>query len=186
MAIQKNATVKAIGGFYDGRVGKVCSIFPEIDTAVVSFDDNGDVGKVSLSALVEIQSQESKIVGVKVEIPEGAKKISRADFDAAVEKITSPEKMMDFASNPMVGLIKILTAKIVDDSVRDKIFKDQDVVVMTEDEVILALWDACNPIAVNEMTTGGKTSNRKAVKVAITALISLEEIVDILFGAENG
>lgn len=183
MAIQKNATVKAIGGFYDGRVGKVCSIFPEIDTAVVSFDDNGDVGKVSLSALVEIRPQETE---PKTEIPEGAKKISRADFDAAVEKITSPEKMMDFASNPMVGLTKILTAKIVGDFVRDKIFKDQDVVVMTEDEVILALWDACNPIAVNEMTTGGKTSNRKAVKVAITALISLEEIVDILFGAENG
>lgn len=186
MAICENATVKVINGFHEGKTGKVVKIHDYAEIAVVSFDDNGDLGKVLLSELVEVQPQESRIVDIKSEIPEGAKKISRADFDAAVEKLTCPEKMMDFAANPMVGFTKILTAKIVGDSVRDKIFEGEDVVVMTEDQLILALWDACNPIAVNEVTTGGKTSNRKAVKVAITALISLEEIVEILFGAENG
>lgn len=183
MAIQKNATVKVIGGFYDGRVGKVCSIFPEIDTAVVSFDDNGDVGKVNLSALVEIQSQESKTVDVKIEIPEGAKKISRADFDAAIDKITSPKKMS--RSNPMSGFIAMLGGVLVSHTLREKIFKDQDVVVMTEDDFVVALWDACSPVEIAR-SAGNKHSVRDAMRMSITALISLEDMVDILFGAENG
>lgn len=185
MAIRVNTPVKVIDGHYADKTGKVIDIFETIGTAIVSFDDNGDVGKVSLSALIEIAPQDSKIVDVKIEIPEGAKKISRADFDAALAELTSPEKMLSGTSDGLVGFTKVLTAKIVGDGVRDKIFEDQDVVIMTGDDFAVALWDACNPINVSKKT-GDKMGARKTVRVAITAIIVLEEIVDILFGAEDG
>lgn len=185
MAIRENATVNVIGGSYKGRTGKVVKIYDYADIAVVSFDDNGDLGKVLLSELVEIQPQESRIVDVKIEIPEGAKTISRADFDAALAEITSPEKMRGSESNLMATFTRIMTARVVGDSVRDKLFEDQDVVVMTEEEFISALWTACNPVTISESVKKGVYA-RGCIHVAITAMIGLEEIVGILFGAENG
>ena len=182
MAIQKNATVKAIGGFYDGRVGKVCSIFPEIDTAVVSFDDNGDVGKVSLSALVEIRPQETE---PKTEIPEGAKKISRADFDNAVDALVAPEKILFSGGNPMSIIAKVGSVMALRDHVRNEIFKDNDNVVMTEDDFVSVLWSACNPGVAAKLIPGVKPG-RKLNKIAVGAFVSFDEILEILFGAENG
>lgn len=120
----------------------------------------------------------------ETEIPEGAKQISKADFEAALDEITSPEKILSSGSNSMVGFTKLLTAKIVGDNVKNELFKDQDVIVVTEEEFIVALWNACNPISVDG-TTGNKMGARKTVKISITAIISLEEIVDILFGGSN-
>lgn len=185
MAIKENATVMVIDGIHVGKTGKVTMVYDYADIAVVSFDDNGDLGKVSLSALVEVQPQESRIVDVKIEFPEGAKKISRADFDAALVEITSPEKMLESNSNPMSAFAQIMTAKIMGDSVRDKIFEDQDAVIMTEEEFVSGLWGACDPTATSESVKKG-LSARECIRVAITAMIGLEEIVGILFGAENG
>lgn len=119
----------------------------------------------------------------KTEIPEGAKQITKGDFEAAIEEITNPEKALSGGSNPMATLTKIMTAKIVGDVVKDNIFKDQDAVVMTENEFSSALWDACNPVAVDGKT-GNKTGAAKTLRVSITAMITLEEIVGILFGSE--
>ena len=124
---------------------------------------------------VKAQTQET-------EIPEGAKQISKEDFEAALAEITSPEKML--GSNSVVSFTKLLTAKIVGDNVKNELFKDQDVIVVTEEEFIVALWNACNPLSVDG-TTGNKMGARKTVKISITAIISLEEIVDILFGGSN-
>lgn len=185
MAIRENATVKVIGGSFEGRTGKVVKIHDFAGIAVVSFDDNGDLGKVEIAHLVEIQPQESRIVDVKIEIPEGAKKISRADFEAALAEITSPEKMLKSDSNPMGTIVQLMTAKIIGDSVRDKLFKDLDVVVMTEEEFISALWTACDPVTISESVKKGLLA-RSCIHVAITAMIGLEEIVGILFGDEVG
>ena len=185
MTIRENSTVKVIGGFYEGKTGKVVKIHDYAEIAVVSFDDNGDLGKVSLSELIEVQPQADRIVDVKIEIPEGAKKISRADFDAALDELISPEKMLADKVNPTVSFAKVLTVKIIGDTIRDEIFKDQDVVVMTEDTFVSAMWDACNPTHIREAMKS-KDSAGKIIKLAITALISMEEIVGILFGAENG
>lgn len=184
MAIRVNTPVKVIDGHYADKTGKVIDIFETLGTAIVSFDDNGDVGKVSLSALIEIAPQDSKIVDVKIEIPEGAKKISRADFDAVLADLADPAKIAS-DRNPIVALTTILTVKIVGDGIRDKIFEDQDVVVMREEDFVAALWDACNPVNLKE-TIGFKESISRTIKVGITALISLESIVGTLFGADNG
>lgn len=186
MAIHENATVKVIGGIHEGKTGKVVKIHEYADLAIVSFDDNGDLGKVSLSALVEVQPQESRIVDVKIEIPEGAKKISRVDFEAALKRVTSPDRVLgDNSRDPMGGFMRSITTMIVGKKVTDKIFEDQDVVVMTEDEFISALWGACDPVTVSD-DVDKKLSSRKCITVAMTAIISFEEIVESFFGAENG
>lgn len=185
MAIRENATVKVIGGFFEGRKGKVVKMHDFAGIALVSFDDNGGLGKVEIAQLVEIQPQESRIVDVKIEIPEGAKKISRADFDAALAEITSPRKMLDGNFNPMVSFTKVLTARIIGDTLREEIFKDQDVVVMTKDEFVVALWDGCNPKCVSDQIRG-RQSVARSMDVSVAAILSLREIPDILFGAEVG
>lgn len=181
MAIRVNAPVKVIDGYYSGKTGKVIDIFATIGTAIVSFDDNGDVGKVSISSLIEIQDQKKP---VEPEIPEGAKKISRADFEVAL--IESHQYMMERTfRNPMSGIIGSLTGTIVGSNIADKIFKDQDVIVMTEDQLIAALWDGCSPEAVNE-SVGGHMGIGKAMDVSIAAIMNLRKIPGILFGGENG
>lgn len=173
MAIQKNATVKAIGGFYDGRVGKVCSIFPEIDTAVVSFDDNGDVGKVSLSALVEIVPQESKIVGVKVEIPEGAKKISRDEFLEAIAQVTKPDKIAEKVGDDKslyVGLAAVMGGV----KLTERLFGEDEIIVIDKERLI------------REIAGSVADEDPKFMIVGLMNGLILRGVVDILFGAENG
>jgi hypothetical protein len=180
MAIRENATVKVIGGVYKDETGKVVRIYGNVGVALVQLE-NGDLVKVFLSELVEIRPQEAE---PKTEIPEGAKKISRADFDAAL--IESHQYMMERTfRNPMSGIIGGLTGTIVGADIADKIFKDQDVVVMTEDQFIAVLWAGCSPEAVNK-SVGGKMYTRQAMDVSIAAIMNLRKIPSILFGAENG
>lgn len=177
MAIRENTPVKVIGGLYDGRVGKVVHTYPNLDVAIVSFDDNGDVGKISLSALVEIRPQKQ---AVEPEIPEGAKKISRADFDAALIQATTLAMAKD-APNIMGAL----SAALVGERIGSEIFKESDVVVMTETEFIGALWDGCHPQRVSE-NVDKAMDVCKSISVSIASVITLRTIPRILFGAENG
>lgn len=183
MTIRENAIVKVISGFYKGETGKVSRVCADGAAAIVVFT-NGDMGKVYQSEIVEIEPQADRIVDVKIEIPEGAKKISRDDFDAALAEVTSPEKMFRPESDSLAALTRLMTAQIVGRSVRDKIIEDQDVVI-TREGFISALWSACTPVEVAK-TLDNKVSDDKAVKIAITALITLEPIIGILFGAEDG
>lgn len=183
MSIRENSTVKVIGGMYDGKTGKVVNVYPTLDVAIVSFDDNGDVGKILLSALVEVRPQENR--ETKSEIPEGAKKISRADFEEALKRVTSPDHVFGNKSRNSTGdFMRCITTMLVGKEVTEKIFKDQDVVVMTENEFISAIWSACDPVSVSE-NVNKKMSSRKCITVAMTAIISFEEIVAIIFGEER-
>lgn len=137
--------------------------------------------KLPVENLEKVGPQENR----ETEIPEGAKRITKADFEAALAEITSPEKMHESGSNLLGTFTRIMTAKIIGDSVRDKIFEDQDVVIMTEEEFISTLWKACDPVTTSESVKKG-LSARKCVHVAITAMIGLEEIVGIIFGGSNG
>lgn len=185
MAIRENATVKVIGGCFEGRKGKVVKIHDFAGIAVVSFDDNGDLGKVETAHLVEVQPQESRVVDVKIESPEGAKKISRADFEAELKRVTDPTHALGGNSrDPMSGFLRSITTMIIAKKVTEKIFEDLDVVVMTEDEFISALWSACDPVSVSE-NIDKKMSPRKCITIAMTAMISFEEIVGTLFGEER-
>ena len=85
----------------------------------------------------------------------------------------------------MSDFLRSITTMIVGKKVAEKIFEDRDVIVMTEDELISALWSACDPVSVSE-NIDKKMSPRKCITIAMTAMISFEEIVGTLFGADNG
>lgn len=181
MAIRENSTVNVIGGPYKGRTGKVVRVHDLVSVVIVSFDDNGDLGKIHFSELVEIEPQKQ---AVEPEIPEGAKKISRADFEEALtESIVFLEEYQ--FRNPKSRAAGVTIAAIVGTNVADKIFKGQDVVVMSEDQFIVALWADCCPEAVSEIIGGGVPIG-KAKDISVAAVASLAKISDILFGDEVG
>ena len=182
MAIHESTTVKVIEGLYAGKTGKVVHAYPSLGVAVVCFDDNGDVAKISLSSLVEIRLQENR--ETKSEIPEGAKEISRADFDAALIQATTVA-MSQKIGDPSVGIMGAMTGAIVGEFIGSEIFKESDVVAMTEDQLITILWEGCSPERVSE-TVDKEMSLAKSASVSIAAFMVMKKIPRILFGAENG
>lgn len=181
MAIKENATVKITGGFYNGKTGKVVNVHSDLDIAIVAIEEVDRLVKIPVAALVEVQPQEKE---VETEILEGAKKISRADYDAALIETTIAGIGGRF-KNPMTGITGAMSAAVVGEFIGLKIFKDSDVVVMTEDQLILDLWEGCNPRRVNEIVDNDMSLSQ-AMSVSIAAFMTLRKIPGILFGAENG
>lgn len=180
MNVRENDRVQVVGDIFDGKVGTVKSVYNSLGMAVVKFDEG--VAKVPLSCLVKIKSQEN--AEPKTEIPEGAKKISRADFEVAL--IDSSQYMASrVSSHPLTAVIGSSIGTIVGANIADKIFKDQDVVVMTEDQFVAELWVNCNPKAVGEMI-GNLMNLGNNMDVAIAAIMNLRKIPGILFEADNG
>lgn len=175
MAIREKTLVKAIGGEYVGRQGRVSSVYPDVGIALVSFDEPIGLVKVSLSDMVEIRSQE--IEAPKTEIPEGAKRIKDKDFIAASARaIATDRKSGDFAFN----MLEDMSVAIVAAMVTKKIFDGRESVVMTRTECIDALWDACSPQAIRE-STGHGFPDKGSIVIAVSAISKLHKIVDILF-----
>lgn len=183
MTIREKTRVRVIAGFYEGKTGKINRTYPESGVAIVSFDENGDVGKVNLSDLIEIEAQPEEKAP---EIPEGAKQISRVDFDKAVDDLVSPERIIFSGGNAHATVAKLGAILASRRIVGDKIFNGATSVVMTEDEFVSALWIACDP---RNMISGDKSclSAHRMTKLAVATVIGLEEVVEILFGSpENG
>ena len=188
MALEKNATVKVIRGIYEGKTGRLIRVYKEVDVGVVDFDD-GEIGKVNLSSLTETEPEtEPEITRRAREIQEieeslsGGRKISKADFDAALAKITNPTVLFSAPdADPIRVLVEGMTAKVVGVHVGMRLFEDGDVVVISEDRFISLLWDVCNPANISE-TIGKKMDNRKCIAVALAAMITLEDLVPVLFG----
>lgn len=180
MAICENTHVAVIGGPYKDGTGKVVRVYGNVGIALVQME-NGDLGKVYLSELVEIRPQETE---PKTEIPAGAKKISRASFDEAIKEVTFSVMDGNYR-NPKSGLMGAMTGALVGQDVGDRIFKGQDVVVMTEEDFVVALWDGCNPKYVSA-SVGNAQPVVKCLDISVAAILSLRKIGRILFGEERG
>lgn len=175
MAIHENDTVKVLEGCFAGKIGKVISIYPIIGVAVVALD-SGDVCKVALSSLAEIQEPKKP---VEPEIPEGAKQISKADFKAAI--MEGMLKVMQISGSSLGAM----TGVVIGDSILSAIFKESDVVVITKDQLIRAMWAGCSPEAARKIVND-KMPIGKLWEVSIMAVVTLRNIPEILFGGENG
>jgi hypothetical protein len=191
MSIKENDRVRVIKAEGElsplvGAIGEVVRIY-ELgagDIAAVRIIPDEPIAREIIVKLPVENLEKVTAQTQETEIPEGAKQISKADFEAALAEITSPEKMLSRNSNPMVGLTRIMAAHVVGDAMKNELFKDQDVIVVTEGEFIVALWNACNPVSVNGMIDN-KMSVRKIVDVSLTAILTLQEIVPILFGGSD-
>lgn len=176
------ASDDAVFASYKGKVATVKRIFSDVipPIAYVEIEEDPKIAntvgfKVPLADLVAIPDEP------KSDIPEGAREITKADFEEALKSVTNPEAAFANTNlNPMGSLLKIMTAKIVGENAKTEIFKDCDSVVMSEDQFVVALWNACDPVTVAEIT-GKKMSARKCMDVALAAFISFRDVVAILF-----
>ena len=147
--------------------------------AVVKFE-NGVTAKVEVSNLRKVEAQEN--AEPKAEIPEGAKRITKVEFMAALQKITSPEAIFSGKSvDPIHALTDGLSAILFGHKAASIIFEDKDVAILTEDDLVGALWDACDPAVMSE-ETGRKQSAFDCLLTSVTAVIVLRDLVTILFG----
>lgn len=178
MAIRENSKVRIVRGLHEGRTGKIDRIYNDLAVAIVSFDDTGEVGKVGLACMVEILAEEKQEPKIEF-MPEGAKKISRDEFNDAVSVVTRPDngEFTDFLRN--------MSAMIIAHNIADIIFKDEDVVVMTEDELSITLWDLCNPKIIKP-PVGKEMSVSQCVVISLSTVSILLDIIPIIFdGSEN-
>ena len=108
---------------------------------------------------------------------------SKTDFEETLAVVTDPRRFIE-GVDPMFNLSRLLTARMVGESVRDQIFKDQDSVVMTEDDFTVALWNTSNPVAVAEKMKN-KMSVSKTARISVVAFSTLMGITEILYAGEN-
>lgn len=174
MNVRENDRVQVVGDIFNDEVGTVESVYDSLGVAIVNFDEG--VAKVPLSCLVKIKSQES------AEIPEGAKRITKAEFMGALQKITSPEAIFSGKSvDPIHALTDGLSAILFGYKAASIIFEDKDVAILTEDDLVGALWDACDPAVMFEETFR-KQSAFICLLMSVSGVIVLRDLVTILFG----
>lgn len=157
-----------------GETGEVVHVYDFlVPMAVVKFE-NGVTAKVEVSNLRKVEP--------KAEIPESAKQITKAEFMAALQKITSPEAIFSGKSvDPIHALTEGLSAILFGHKAARIIFEDKDVAILTEDDLVGALWDACDPAVMSE-ETNRKHSAFDGLLMSVSAVIVLRDLVTILFG----
>ena len=192
MRIKENDRVKVIKAEGElsplvGAIGEVIRIY-ELgagDIAAVRIIPDETIAREIVVKLPVENLEKVTAQTRETEIPEGAKQISKADFEEALARVTNPgAALSDTKLNPIAALTKIMTGKIIGDAAKDKIFKDRDVVITNEEQFIVMLWNACDPVTVAE-TVGKKMSMRKCVDVALAAFVTMGEIIPILFGESD-
>lgn len=177
--IKEKSLVRVINGPHAFRIGRVSSLYPDLDIALIECTEGFGLCKVRISDLVEMPAQDNEEPKEepKDEIPEGAKVIKAKDFIAAsAHAIATDRKSGDFALN----MLEDMSTAIVAAMVTKKIFDGRESVVMTRTECIDALWDACSPQTIRENTTDG-FSDKGFIVVALAAISKLHKVADILF-----
>jgi hypothetical protein len=165
MAIKENATVKVIGGFYEGQTGKVARVYPYLNTATVAIDGVDRLVKIRMDALEE--------VNVKIEIPEGAKLISHDEFMEAIGQVTKHDKIVEKVGADMSFLVG-MTVMIGALKLVERLFKESKTIVITKDQLLRAIAECV------------ADEDPKFMIVGLTNGLILRGVVDILFGAEDG
>lgn len=176
MSINVNDEVKVVsnnGGdsaMMIGYTGKVIRLY-DLSTpiAIVKFN-NGITAKIPVNDLIKVETQ----VNQENKIPEGAKRITKAEFMDAVLKVTVPDKIIekvDLEKGMLVGLAAFAGgAKFA-----ERLFKDAEAIVITKDQLI------------HEITNSVTDEYPKFTIVALMNGIILRGIVDVIFsdGSEN-
>ena len=169
-------------GAYNGEVATVKRIYPDVVPPIAYVEIEADLVARTLGLKVPIADLVLIPDKSKNEIPDGAREITKEDFDAAVENVTDPDSFFSESNlSPMSRMVKAVSVKIVAGYIAEEIFKDRDVITMTEDAFVAALWDGCNPTVISGIV-GNRMSAFKCSDVALTSFIGLNEIVPILFG----
>lgn len=173
---------------FNGKVGRVDRIYYEVTppVAMVVFEYEPGIAfnemvKVSVDNLAKVEPQENQ--EVESDIPEGAREISKDDFDAALKTVTDPKNHPAgiIESNPMASLMGSMVGVIVGKTIESDIFGDQDVITITEEELLATIWDGCNPVKMEKILNGKKPA-KECAYMSLSAMMTLQNIPGVLFG----
>lgn len=153
----------------NGCTGKVIRLYDEVGIAIVKFE-NGITAKVPFNAMIKVETQ----INQEAKIPEGAKKITAAEFMDAVFKVTAPDKIIEKVSAEK-GMLVGLAAFTGGAKLAERLFKDAEAIVITKDQLI------------HEITNSVTDEDPKFMIVALMNGLILRGIVDVIFsdGSEN-
>ena len=185
MSIRENDIVKVITTepwfeAVKGMIGEVRAIHElgADNIAIVKFDD-GSFAKLPLDGLVKVTLKGDLEAEA---IPEGAKRITKADFEKALTESTIA---LMTGGDSMKYLLSSMTGTIVGSRIRDNLFKSEDVITLTEDQYIATIWDACSPESISNSIDNNMSVNR-CIDVGVAAIIALKRTINILFGESEG
>lgn len=176
----KVVLTEAVSGYetFVGKVGEVLAtseheFLPGGGVALVDWET--EAGKISYDHLEMYQPEEEP----SHEIPEGARVITREDFDAAMDVLNDPVRILssDHRASDFVSFVCNMATR---NRLEDVLFKTADEVVMSELGFCTALWDACNPTIIH-LEGDPLRAPRESLQVAIASVIGIRELAKILF-----
>ena len=174
MSIKENSVVKVVSEnpFFCGLTGtgKVTRLYGDMGIAIVRFE-SGQVVKIPVDLLEEI---ELKNENQETKIPEGAKRITKAEFMRLLGEVTSPDNIIAKVGVEK-GMVVGMSAFIGDLKLLEKLFKDTEVIVITRDQLI------------HEIAACAADEDPKFMIVALVNGMIMREIADKIFcdGSDN-
>lgn len=177
------------------KKGTIKNVYDDIETAIVKFDD-GQTCKVPFSQIVvciEPNCQEmpesdiQETPEVKTEVQEGAKVITRDQFDEALGYLTSPEGMLDGIPKDKADevdslslMLKGMTIMIVGSEIAEKLYQDKEEIEITKDQLREVITDGTNLEAIAK-SINNEMSVTKVLPIALLSMLVLLKLVKIFF-----
>lgn len=154
---------------FDGKTGTVERIYPEVipPIAIVKFEDDETVA-FSMSVKVPVENLIKVEIEVKIEIPEGAKQITKAEFMDAITQVTKPDKIVEKVGEDK-GMLVGIACLVSGIKLAEKLFKETEVIVITKDQLL------------HEIAASATDEDPKFMIVALMNSLILRGIVDVFF-----
>lgn len=157
--------------------------FSEEDPTAIVKLDNGNTFKVPFSCMTKLAEESQEEQESKTEIPVGSKRITKQEYEDALIKVTDPANLLGGdEGNPLTKLLGSMTGAIHGKKLGTQLFGDNDSIVMSEDEFVVAIWNGCSPDNVEFRDK----SMRENMVVSIAALMTLQNLPKVIFdGSDN-
>ena len=105
----------------------------------------------------------------------GGKVITRDAYRDALMSLTKDEEK----SGSIGAFLSAMTAVMVGKEIEERLFGEEDSIVITEDELVLQVFDSCRPDTL--LKTKQPRSVSEMLHISISALIGLETFIIKLF-----
>lgn len=181
MSIKRGMTVKIVTdepflSELNNQTGEVKEIFEELGVAVVKIQ--GGVAKVPIEFLGEVKEENP------ADQKPGVRRITKEEFEDAISKVSSPEKLLKVAERGhaimTVMLVNIL-GSLIGKKISGKIFKDQSEIEITKLDFAVLLWSECGPEKLSADPGISGLISEKPLSLSVMSIMVLEEMVGVLF-----
>ena len=174
-------TVKLIGtprGLEDmlGSIGEVLSV------SLYDFVPGGGVALVQFGTVEFKLNFEYLERVVKETLPEGAKRVTRDEFNEIVKDVTySAFETVGVGNDAVyISLLSVATTA----RLAQELFAEADSVILSQNQLYSMIWSACDTIIIGR-EFGLKIPVGDPVSLAIDSVIAILPIVERLFGTSD-